>query len=245
MARRFWPSKNPIGQRIICASRKFRSRGLGPLLPREIVGVVGDVHHFSHESELSTEMYVPQMQNTVPFTFFLIRTASDPHRLVPLVARRVNEVLKNSPVDYVKTFDEVRAVNFSRPRFQMLLLGVFAGLALLLAMLGIYGVMAFAVTQRTHEIGIRMALGADARQVLRMVLGHAMKLALIGVVLGLAGAVASTRLMAALLYRVTPTDALTFAGVSVLIFLTAALASFLPAWRAAKTDPVSTLRSQL
>jgi ABC-type antimicrobial peptide transport system permease subunit len=115
----------------------------------------------------------------------------------------------------------------------------------LLATIGIYGVMAYSVTQRTHEIGIRMALGADARQVLGLVLGHGLKLALIGVVLGLAGAFASTRLMVTLLYGVTPTDVATFAGVSTLLVLVAALASFVPAWRAAKTDPASTLRSQL
>jgi putative ABC transport system permease protein len=154
-------------------------------------------------------------------------------------------VLKNSPVDYVKTFDEVRALNVSRPRFQMLLLGVFAALALLLATIGIYGVMSYSVTQRTHEIGIRMALGADARQVFALVLGHALKLALIGVVMGLAGAFAATRLMATLLYGVTPTDPITFTGVAALLVAVAALASFLPAWRAAKADPTGTLRSQL
>jgi len=245
MARRFWPNENPLGKRIICASRQFHARRLGAQVPREIVGVVGDVHHFSHEPELSVEMYVPQLQNTLPFTFLLVRTANDPHRLLPLVTRRVTEVLKNSPVDYVKTFDEVRALNVSRPRFQMLLLGVFAALALLLATIGIYGVMSYSVAQRTHEIGIRMALGADARQVLALVLGHALKLALIGVVMGLAGAFAATRLMATLLYGVTPTDAITFTGVSALLVAVAALASFLPAWRAAKTDPTGTLRSQL
>ena len=117
------------------------------------------------------------------------------------------------------------------------------GLALLLASIGIYGVMAYSVTQRTHEIGIRMALGADARQVLGLVLGHALKLALTGVVLGLACAFASTRLMATLLYGVTSTDAATFAGVSALLLAVATLASFIPAWRAANTDPAGTLRS--
>jgi putative ABC transport system permease protein len=245
MARRFWPNENPIGKRIICASRTFRGRGLGTPIPREIVGVVGDVQHVGLESDLSTEMYVPQMQNTLPFTCLLVRTASDPHRLAQQVTRRVNEVLTDSPVTAVKTLDEAREVYFSRPRFQTVLLGVFAGLALLLAALGIYAVMAYSAAQRRHEIGIRMALGADARQVLALVLGHALKLALIGVVLGLAGAFASTRLMATLLYGVTPTDTITFAGVSALLLAVATLASLVPAWRAAKTDPASTLRSQL
>ncbi len=245
MARRFWPNENPIGKRIICASRRFRGRGLGMPIPREIIGVVADVQHVGHESDLSTEMYVPQMQNTLPFTCLLARTVIDPHGLAPQITRRVNEVLKDSPVSSVKTFDEVRAIDFSRPRFQMLLLGVFAGLALLLATLGVYGVMASSVAQRTNEIGIRMALGASQQQVLRLVLGNGVKLASIGAALGIASALACTRLMTTLLYGVTPTDALTFAAVSVVIFLTVALASYIPARRAARTDPATTLRSQL
>jgi putative ABC transport system permease protein len=244
-ARRFWPEENPIGKRIICASVRFGKRGLGPPVPREIVGVVGDVQHVGRDAETSIEMYVPQLQNTIPFTYFVLRTSGEAARLAPAVTRGVNEVLKDLPVSGVKTIEDRLAESFSRPRFQMLLLGAFAGLALLLATIGIYGVMAYSVTQRTHEIGIRMALGADAREVLGLMLGHGLKLALIGVVLGLAGAFASTRLMVTLLYGVTPTDVATFAGVSTLLVLVAALASFVPAWRAAKTDPASTLRSQL
>jgi putative ABC transport system permease protein len=244
-ARRFWPEENPIGKRIICASVRFGKRGLGPPVPREIVGVVGDVQHVGRDAETSIEMYVPQLQNTIPFTYFVLRTSGEAARLAPAVTRGVNEVLKDLPVSGVKTIEDRLAESFSRPRFQMLLLGAFAGLALLLATIGIYGVMAYSVTQRTHEIGIRMALGADAREVLGLILGHGLKLALIGVVLGLAGAFASTRLMVTLLYGVTPTDVATFAGVSTLLVLVAALASFVPAWRAAKTDPASTLRSQL
>ncbi|HTA69819.1 MAG TPA: FtsX-like permease family protein, partial [Bryobacteraceae bacterium] len=245
MARRYWPGENPIGKRIICASVQFGKPGLGPPLPREIVGVVDDVQHVGRDAETSVEMYVPQLQNTIPFTYFVVRTSSDAPRLVPAVTRGVNEVLKDLPVSGVKTIDERLAESFSRPRFQMLLLGAFAGLALMLATIGIYAVMAYSVAQRTHEIGIRMALGADRGQVLRLVLGHGLKLALIGVALGLAGAFASTRLITTLLYGVTPTDATTFAGVSTLLISVAALASFIPAWRAAKTDPANTLRSQL
>ena len=245
MARRFWPGENPLGKRIICASVQFGKRGLGPPVPREIVGVVGDVQHVGRDAETSVEMYVPQLQNTIPFTYFVVRTSSDAARFAPAVTRGVNEMLKDLPVSGVKTLEDRLAESFSRPRFQMLLLGAFAALALLLATIGIYGVMAYSVTQRTHEIGIRMALGADARRVLSLVLGHGLKLALIGVVLGVAVAFASTRLMTTLLYGITSTDAATFAGVSALLVAVAALASFIPAWRAAKTDPASTLRSQL
>jgi ABC-type antimicrobial peptide transport system permease subunit len=190
-------------------------------------------------------MYVPQMQNTLPFTCLLVRTSIDPRRLASQITRRVNEILKDSPVASAKTLDQVRAIDFSRPRFQMLLLGVFAGLALLLATLGIYGVMAYSAAQRTQEIGIRIALGAGRREVLALMLGKGLKLACIGVALGCAGALASTRVMTSLLYAVTPTDPATFLGVSILILLISTLASFVPAWRASKTDPASTLRSQV
>jgi len=245
MARRFWPGENPIGKRIVCASIAFPHRALGVPVPREIVGIVGDVQHIGRESETSVEMYVPQMQDTIPFTFFLARTAGDPERLAQAITRSVNEVLKESAVTGVKTIEDRLAESFSRPRFQMLVLGIFAAVALLLASIGIYGVIAYSVTQRTQEIGIRMALGADARAVLRLVLAHGLKLALIGVAIGLAAAFACTRLMASLLYGVAPTDVFTFTGVSALLLLTAALATFVPAWRAAKTDPARTLRSQL
>jgi len=244
MARRYWPGENPIGKRVICASYQFRGRGLGAPVPREIVGVVGDVQHVGLEADASIEMYVPQMQNTIPFTYLIVRTAGNPAPLANTIAWAVNEILKDSPVSSVKTIDERLAESFSRPRFQMVLLGVFAGVALLLAVIGIYGIMAYSVAQRTQEIGIRMALGADARQVLSLVLGAGLKLALIGVALGLGAAFACTRFMATLLYGVQPTDAATFAGVSVLLVFTAGVASFVPAWRASKTDPASTLRSQ-
>jgi putative ABC transport system permease protein len=157
----------------------------------------------------------------------------------------VNEILKDSPVSPVKTIDERLAESFSQPRFQMVLLGVFAGVALLLAAIGIYGVIAYSAAARTQEIGIRMALGADARQVLSLVLGGGLKLAVAGVALGLGGAFAGTRVLASLLYGVEATDLLTFAGVAGVVVVTAALASFVPAWRASWTDAAATLRSQV
>jgi len=245
MARRFWPSDNPIGKRILCASRQFRGHGLGVPIPREIVGIVGDIQHLPATAEANNEMYVPQSQNTLPFTYFIVRTAGDPMRVEQPIIHAVNEILKESPVASVMTIEDRLAESFSRPRFQMLLLGVFAGIALLLATIGIYGVMAYSVTQRTQEIGIRIALGAGSREVLALVLGNALKLAAVGVVLGLTAAFACTRLMTTLLYNVQPTDFPTFAGVSALLVATAVLASFIPAWRASKTDPARTLRGQL
>jgi putative ABC transport system permease protein len=244
MARRFWPSENPIGKRIICAAVEIqgRSRRLGTPVPREIVGVVGDVQHVGRSAESSTEMYVPQLQNTLPFTCLIARTAGKPEKWASTIARAVNAVHKDFPVSQAKTVEELLGESFSRPRFQMVGLGVFAAMALLLATIGIYGVMAYSVTLRTHEIGIRMALGADARQVLELILRHGLKLAAAGVGIGLAASFSCTRLMASFLYNVQPTDAVTFAGVAALLIAAAAAASLIPAWRASGTDPASTLR---
>ncbi|MBZ5609964.1 MAG: ABC transporter permease [Acidobacteriia bacterium] len=242
MARRFFPGEDPIGKRIVCASLQFRARTLGAPLPREIVGVVGDVQHVGQGPDRSVEMYAPQMQNVIPFTYLMVRTAADPSRLSQAMVRAVNSVLKDSPVAGVKTIEQRRADSVARPRFHMLVVGAFAGVALLLAAIGIYGVMAYSVAQRTQEIGIRMALGADARRVLALVLGNAIKLAGAGVALGLAGAFAATRLMTSLLYDVKPADPLTFTAVALVIVVISALATLIPAWRAAHTDPARTLR---
>jgi putative ABC transport system permease protein len=245
MAKRYWPNEDPIGKRILSASHQFRGQGLGTSLPREIVGIVGDVQHLQDSTDASNEMYVPQSQNTLPFTYFIVRTAADSTRLAQPITRAINEILKESPVASVKTIEDRLAESFSRPRFQMFVLGIFAATALLLATIGIYGVVAYSATQRTEEIGIRMALGADSRQVLTLILRNALKLALAGVALGLTAAFACTRLMTTLLYNVRPTDFPTFAGVSALLIGTALFASLIPACRAARTDPARTLRSQL
>jgi putative ABC transport system permease protein len=244
MARQFWPGGNPIGKRIICAAVEVhgRSRRLGAPLPREIVGVVGDVQHAGRRTAGSTEMYVPQLQNTLPFTYLIARTAGNPAKLAAVIARAVNSVHADYPVSPAKTVEELLGESFSPQRFQMTILGVFAAVALLLATIGIYGVMGYSVTLRTHEIGIRMALGADARQVLELILKHALRLAIAGVAIGLAASFACTRLIASLLYNVQPTDAVTFSSVAALLIAAAILASSIPAWRASATDPASTLR---
>ncbi len=244
MARRYFPGEDPIGKRVICASVQVQGhkRSLGTPAPREIVGVVGDVQHVGRSGGQSIEMYVPQLQNTLPFTYLIVRTAGDPMKLASTITQAVNSVHKDYPVSSPKTTEQLLGESFSRPRFQMILLGVFAAVALLLAAVGIYGVMAYSVTLRTHEIGIRMALGADARQVLALILAHGLKLALAGVALGLGAAFACTRFIASMLYNVQPTDAITFAAVSALLVATAVLASLIPAWRASETDPATTLR---
>ncbi len=242
MARRFFPGEDPIGRRIVCASVQFRARSLGAPVPREVVGIVGSVRHAGLGVELSEEMYTPQAQNVLPFTYFIVRTANDPGRLAPAVTSAVNAVLKDSAVVNVKTVDRRLQESVARPRFQMLVLGAFAGVALLLAAIGIYAVMAYSVAERTREIGIRMALGADSSSVLRLVLSSALRLAGTGVVLGLAGSFAATRFLASLLHEVQPNDAATFVVVTLVIVATSTLTSLIPAWRAAQTDPARALR---
>jgi putative ABC transport system permease protein len=245
MAKRYWPGEDPIGKRILSASRQFRGHGLGVPVPREIVGIAADVQHLQESAEVGSEMYVPQSQNTLPFTYFVVRTSGDSMRLAQPITRAVNEILKDSPVAAVRTIEDRLAESFSRPRFQMFVLGIFAAGALLLAAMGIYGVIAYSVTQRTQEIGIRMALGASSNQVLALVLSNALKLALLGIAFGLTAAFACTRLMTTMLYNVGPTDFATFAAVSALLISTSVAASLIPAWRASRTDPARTLRSQL
>ena len=245
MARRFFAGENPIGKRIICASVQFGARSLAPPVPREIVGVVGDVRHPGFGPELSEEMYTPQAQNVLPFTYFVVRAGRDPTGLTAPVSHAINSILKNAPVADVKSMDSRLGESLAQPRFQMLVLAVFAGIALLLAAVGIYGVIAYSVSQRTEEIGIRMALGADFREILGLVLGGAMRLALIGLGVGVAVAFAATRLLASLLHEVRPNDPATFAVVSLVVIATSVVASLVPAWRAARTDPSRTLRGQV
>jgi putative ABC transport system permease protein len=172
----------------------------------------------------------------------VIRTTSDPARLISITRAKIRELGRDVPISNVNTMEQLVAQSVAQRRFGMFLLGIFALLALLLAAIGIYGVVSYSVTQRTQEIGVRMALGASATDVLKMVLRNGMSLALIGVGLGLAGAFGLTRLMSRLLFEVTPTDVTTFALVSVGLTVVALLACYLPARRAMKVDPLEALR---
>jgi ABC-type antimicrobial peptide transport system permease subunit len=172
----------------------------------------------------------------------VIRTAVNPSALIGSVQNVIARLNPAAPVSAIATLDEIAASAMWQPRFNLLLTGLFAGLALLLAAIGLYGVLAYAVAQRTHEIGVRIALGASTRAVLGLTLGQGMKLAVVGLLCGLVGAVGLTRIVANLLYDVTPTDPWTFAGVSLLLLVVAAIACWLPARRAAKVDPMTALR---
>jgi len=235
LARKHWPGADPIGKRI---------RFYGPIEKAPWLEVVGVIHDVKHEltREVMPEFYLSHSQDSWNAMILVARTTVEPASLAGQLRQQVWAIDKDQPVFDVKTMNEVRAGSVALYSFSSVTLGVFAGVALLLAVIGIYGVMAFAVSQRTHEIGVRMALGARARDVLLMVVGNGMKLALIGLVIGLAGAWGLSRFIQGLLFGVQPTDLLTFGIVSICLMLAALLACYIPARRATKVDPLVALR---
>ena len=245
MARRFWPGEDPIGKRLTLT--------FAPDRIREVVGVVGDVKFDSlDQSRPSTALYVPLGQLSepagLPFSSFpmvlVVRTTTTPGSMVSLVTNAIHEVDSTIPIRDVFTMDDVVMNSLSQPRFNMLLLGVFAGLALLLAAIGIYSVLSYSVRQRVPEIGIRLALGARMTDVLLMVVLEGMKPTLLGVAIGMVAALAMGRLVASLVFQVKPTDPMTFISVGSLLALIALLACVIPAYRASKVDPVIALRNE-
>ena len=211
---------------------------------REIVGVVGDTKTGSLTGERGAQIYVPHAQDSQwNFMGLAIRTAGDPAAFATTLRREVQALDKDQPIYNVRTMDDVVANSLGTRRVSMQLFAVFAIAALLLAAIGIYGVMAYSVTQRTQEIGIRMALGAQAGDVLRMVVRQGMTLALIGIGVGLAGAFGLTRVLANLLFGVKATDPVTFVAISLLLTFVALLACYLPARRVSRVDPVIALRA--
>ena len=235
-AKRYWPNEDPIGKRV----KLGRDADANVL---EVIGVVGRVKMESlNQNSDRVQGYFAYNQLPQGGMTVIIKGASDPNQLISSVRGVVKSIDPDQPIYSPRTMDEIRAESVAPERLNLTLLSLFAGIALVLAIVGIYGVMSYSVTQRTHEIGIRMAIGARPVDVFKMILGNGMKLALIGVVLGLAGAFALTRLMATMLFGVEPTDAMTFGGISVLLITVALLACYLPGRRATKVEPTISLR---
>ena len=238
LARRYFPNQDPLGKRIR-PGYGIDERGW---LMREIVGVVSDSKHVSLSEAPPPYIYLPHSQIPRPAMTLVVRAANDPHGLIGAVQNEAHALDRELPVSNVKTLDEYLGAAVAKPKFDTMLLGLFAGLALLLTSVGLYGVMAYAVTQRTRELGIRMALGAQPRDALRLVIKQGMWLALSGAAIGIVGAVALTRTLKSWLFGVGPTDPLTFAAVTLLLVGVALVACYIPARRATKVDPLVALR---
>jgi putative ABC transport system permease protein len=231
-AKAYWPDGDPIGQRVA-------AYGMGW---REIIGVIKDVHHTGLDVPARPEIYFPFPQFPSPMMTLVLRTDAEPRSLVGGVQAAVRSIDPDQPTTNVRTMDELLSRSVAPRRFPLLLLATFAGLALVLAAVGIYGVMSCLVSQRRHEIGIRMALGAEARDVRRLVVGQGMRLVVVGLVLGALGALALTRVLRGLLFAVSATDPATFVAVAALLVLVALAACWIPARRATRIDPLAALR---
>ncbi|MGH9840570.1 MAG: ABC transporter permease [Blastocatellia bacterium] len=238
LARRHFPNQNPLGRRIN-PSFATDSRGI---LWREIAGVVKDVRHAALNAEGGAECYVPHQQAPFGNITIVMRASREPNNLIDAVRAQVRALDRDLPVYNIKTLDEYLALSVAQQRFQTLLLAIFAGLALLLVAVGLYGVMAYSVAQRTHELGLRVALGAQTRDVLRLVVAQGLGLTVAGVMIGVAGALALTRLLRTLLYDVSATNPSTFIGVAALLMMVALVACWIPARRATQVDPLVALR---
>jgi putative ABC transport system permease protein len=235
-ARRFFPGVDPIGSQFI------PSRAGG--VPRVIVGVAGDARQFGLDTPAEPEFYIPHAQDPWPWLSVVVRTTVEPRSLVPVLEQAVWSLDRDLPVTAIRTMDDLRQSSLVPRRLNMVLLGIFAALALVLAVVGTYAVMAYVVSERVHEMGIRLALGARPAEVLWLVARRGLRVGAIGVALGLAGALAVGRALHGLLFGVTPADPLTLASVALVIAVAVLGASYLPARRAARVDPMVALRTE-
>ena len=238
-ADKYLQGTNPLGQKGVIYMKSLEESGNDP---SEIIGVVGDVRLMGLDTPAEPTVYWPHPELVDTRMTILVRTANDPLAQVSSARSEVLQLDQEQPISNVATMEQLIAGSLSRSRFTTLLLGLFAAIALVLATVGIYGVIAYMVTQRTQEIGMRMALGASRRDVLRLVLGQGTRLTLLGVAIGVAAALLLTRLMASLLFGISATDPLTFAGVALLLIVVALAACYIPARRAMRVDPIVALR---
>jgi putative ABC transport system permease protein len=235
LARRYWPDEDPIGKRARLTNTRER-------IWREVVGVVGAVRHAGLDADHRGTLYVPHAQAAWPNLFLVVRAGSEPANLLTAMRAAVRSVDPEQPVYGVATMESRLADSVAQRRFSLVLLGLFASVALLLAVVGLYGAVAYSVSQRTHEIGIRMALGAQLRDVLRLVIRQGMTLVFLGVGVGLTGAVALTRVLTSLLFEVNAIDPAVFVLIPALLSIVALVACWVPARRAARVDPMVALR---
>jgi putative ABC transport system permease protein len=231
---RFWANEDPIGKKVSADGGDHWAT---------VVGIVGDVREFGLDHAPSPEFYGPQAQGPQPGTL-LVRTAAEPRSMARALMAAIHSVDPDTAVTHVRTLEEARYESLQSPRVMTSLLGIFAGLALVIATAGIGGIMALMVSQRMREIGIRIALGARPASILQMILGHGVILAALGIGIGVAGAIALTGLVKSLLFQVPPTDVITFGGVGLTLLLAAVIASYVPARRAAAIDPNDALRAE-
>jgi len=232
-AARYFPNADPIGKTLQNSRDK---------IPMQIIGVVADVKFNALNAANVEEMYLPHEQSPWPSMTLVVRSASNPRALASAVRHAIEELDPDLPVAGIQTMDEVVSTSVAQPRLLTALVGSFAGFALILAAVGVYGVMAYSVSQRAHEVGIRMALGASPRDIFTLVIGQGMRLVLTGVVLGFFASLGLTRLLSTLLFGTTPTDPFTFASVTMILIAVALLSCFLPARRATRVDPLVALR---
>jgi putative ABC transport system permease protein len=235
VARQFYPGENPIGKSLDVQWGHQNA-------PYEIAGVVGDVRQKALDANPRAGVFISNLQEPSGPSNLVVRTHGDPKMLAQAIQREIHSINRDVPISGVRTMDEDVSSSVATPRFNTILLGVFAALALVLAAVGIFGVISYSVAQRTQELGIRRALGADSWSVMRLVLMQGLGLAGIGLVVGLAGAFAVTRLLGSLLFEVTATDPVTFSAVAAILVVVALVASYLPARRAATVDPMVALR---
>jgi putative ABC transport system permease protein len=244
LARRLWPGDDPIGKRIWLNSPDANNPWGADIEHRwrTIVGVVGSVKEDGISGEVWPQLYLSYLESPSSLMSLVLRSSTDPVSLATAVRREVQGVDKDQPVSYLRTMEQVASQSLSRPRASVVLVGLFAAVAMILAAVGIYGVISHSVAQRTHEIGIRMALGARPADVLKLVLRRGVRLMLTGLSIGLAAALGLTRFMAGLLYGVGSRDPSIFLGAAGLLAVVALFACYVPARRAAKVDPMEALR---
>jgi putative ABC transport system permease protein len=244
MAKRFFKDEEPVGKRILVQEVKFGKAELGPEIPWEIIGVIADEKIGGLDDDKSAGMYISYAQSTTTFMNLVVKGTVNPETLQQAIRHEVQQVDRDQPLTDIRTMEQIKTESVANNRLRTMLLGIFAGIALLLAAIGIYGVISYSVAQRTHEMGVRLALGASRGNILGLIIRNGMLLSGIGLVIGLAGAFALTRLLTTLLFGVTATDPATMGGMAALLVAVALLACYFPARRATVVDPLVALREE-